>query len=433
MIRSLSLSVACVAAVAAAWSAPRAGSTQAAATDAPQVVRATPEQLAAAGVKLERPSAAELERSLEVAASVEAPRALTWSVNPRLPGVVREVRVKAGDTVETGALLCVVESFALGEAVHDYLRLEALVKAHERALPRRREMLERGVEFAAQALERGKSLGERGLNTWRELNELESALRDREFARDNALFEFETRLEDQRIELEAAAEHLRLLGVETTALAQHHNTREPQAAEIDAHAGRYEVRASVGGVVIEFDARVGEYVDEHSTLARIRDLSTAWIVAQVNERDLAGVRSGASAQVELAAFPGVVVPARVTVVGFELDPHTRAAAVRLEAANQPIASWSERWPIRPGMSGRARIATASTSAALSLPLSAIWRRDGLDHVFVRAADGEFKLTAVSLGERSRERVAVLEGLRAGDEVAVDGLFFLKSMLGRGDE
>lgn len=432
MIRRLTLGAAFAAAFAVASIAPRAGSTQTAG-EAPQLVRATPEQLNAAGVKLERASAAQLERVLEVAASVEAPRTLTWSVNPRLPGVVRDVRVKTGDTVDAGAVLCIVESFALGEAVHDYLRLEALVKAHERALPRRREMLERGVEFAAQALERGRALGERGLNTWRELNDLESALRDREFARDNALFEFETRLEDQRIELEAAAEHLRLLGVETASLAQHGNTREAQAAEIDAHAGRYEVRASVGGVVIELDARRGEFVDEHSTLARIRDLSTAWIVAQVNERDLAGVRSGAGAQVELAAFPGVVVPARVTMVGFELDPHTRAAAVRIEAANDPIASWSERWPIRPGMSGRARIAVASTAAALSLPLSAVWRRDGVDHVFVRAADGSFALTAVRLGERSRERVAVLEGVRASDDVAVEGLFFLKSMLGRGDE
>ncbi len=432
MIRNLTLSAALAAALAVAPFATSTGSSQAA-SSTPPLVRATSEQFAAAGVKLERASAAQLERVLEVAASVEAPRALAWSVNPRLAGVVREVRVKLGDAVEAGAVLCVVESFALGEAVHDYLRLEALVAAHERALPRRREMLERGVEFAARALERGKDLGERGLNTWRELNELESALRDREFARDNALFEFETRLEDQRIELEAAAEHLRLLGVETTTLAQHHDSREPQASEIDAHAGRYEVRASVAGVVVELDARLGEYVDEHSTLAQLRDLSRAWILAQVNERELAGVRRDASAQVELAAFPGVVVPARVAMVSFELDPHTRAAAVRLEAANEPIASWSERWPIRPGMSGRARITIASTTAALSLPLSAIWRRDGVDHVFVRAADGAFKLAVVNLGERSRERVAVLAGVSASDEVAVDGLFLLKSLLHRGDE
>jgi len=406
-------------------------SSQHGADGGPQLVRAEPKQLEAARVRVERPSAATLEQTLDVAASVAAPGALTWNANPRLPGVVREVRVKAGDEVAQGAVLCVVESFALGEAVHDYLRLEALVRAHEQALPRRREMLERGVAFAAEALERGKTLGERGLNTWRELNELESALRDREFARDNALFEFETRLEDQRIELEAAAEHLRLLGVDTASLKQH----APGAAvhEHDAHAGRYEVRASVAGVVIELGARVGEYVDEHAVLARLRDLSTAWIEAQVGERDLANVRSGAASQVELAAFPGVLVQARVAFVSFELDPHTRSAAVRLEAANTPLSAWSERFPIRPGMSGRARIETGREQAALSVPLSALWRRGELDQVFVRTADGAFELRTVQLGARSRERVAVLGGVGAADEVAVDGLFFLKSMLARGDE
>lgn len=430
MIRSFSLTAGMsLAVLALAWLAP-ARSVQA---PAPEQVRAEPKQLEAAGVKVERAKPDAIEQALEVAASVVAPHSLTWDVNPRLPGVVRDVRVKAGDVVAAGAVLCVVESFALGEAVHEYLRLQALVLAHEKALPRRREMLERGVEFAAQALERGKALGERGLNTWRELNELDSALRDREFARDNALFEFETRLEDQRIELEAAAEHLRLLGVETERLAQHDATSTPPAGELDAHAGRYEIRASVGGVLIELDAKQGEYVDEHDVLARVRDLSKAWIVAQVNERDLAGVRVDAMAQVQLAAFPGAPIAARVEFVGFELDPHTRASAVRLTAANDPLPAWSERWPIRPGMSGRAQISLARSDAALTLPLSAIWRRADTDQVFVRAADGSFALRAVQLGARSRERVAVLGGVSATDDVAVDGLFFLKSMLGRGDE
>lgn len=430
MIRNVPLTVTTsLAALALAWLAP-VRSVQAPATEQ---VRAEPKQLEAAGVKVERAQSGAIEQTLEAAASVVAPHALTWDVNPRLPGVVRHVRVKAGDVVDEGAVLCVVESFALGEAVHEYLRLQALVQAHEKALPRRREMLERGVEFAAQALERGKGLGERGLNTWRELNELESALRDREFARDNALFEFETRLEDQRIELEAAAEHLRLMGVETERLAQHDGANALAAGELDAHAGRYEIRASVGGVLIELEAKVGEYVDEHEVLARIRDLSKAWIVAQVGERDLAGVRVGASAEVQLAAFPDTPVNARVEFVGFELDPHTRAASVRLAAANEPLAAWSERWPIRPGMSGRARIAIARSEAPLTLPLSAIWRRADTDQVFVRAADGSFSLRAVQLGVRSRERVAVLGGVSATEEVAVAGLFFLKSMLGRGDE
>jgi multidrug efflux pump subunit AcrA (membrane-fusion protein) len=416
--------------VALAAAAPARWVTQA---PAPELVRADEKQLGAAGVKVERASAAELERVLEVAASVVAPDALTWSVNPRLPGVVRDVRVALGDVVAANSVLCVVESFELGEAVHDYLRLLALVEAHERALPRRREMLERGVEFAAQALERGRELGDRGLNTWRELNELETALRDREFARDNALFEFETRLEDQRIELEAAAEHLKLLGVDTETLANHDSTGAPQAHALDAHSGRYEVRASVGGLVLELGARVGEFVDEHAVLARLRDPATAWVVAHVNERDLAGVRRDAPARIELAAFAGVAITGRVAFVGFELDPRTRAAPVRIEAPNEPLAAWGERWPLRPGMSGRVQLEIARSRAALTLPLSAIWRRGENDHVFVRAADGSFALRAVTLGERSRERVAVLGGVEASDDVAVEGLFFLKSMLGRGDE
>ena len=68
---------------------------------------------------------------------------------------------------------------------------------------------------------------------------------------------------------------------------------------------------------------------------------------------------------------------------------------------------------------------------LVIPLGAVTELAGRPSVFVRHPDGHFTVHAVTLGRSAGGRVEVLSGLRAGEEVVIDGTFTLKSVLLKG--
>jgi cobalt-zinc-cadmium efflux system membrane fusion protein len=63
-----------------------------------------------------------------------------------------------------------------------------------------------------------------------------------------------------------------------------------------------------------------------------------------------------------------------------------------------------------------------------VPSDALQQVNGQDVVFVKEAQDRFSVRAVRVGETSGGRTPVLEGLNAGDQVAVHGSFILKSKL-----
>jgi hypothetical protein len=55
---------------------------------------------------------------------------------------------------------------------------------------------------------------------------------------------------------------------------------------------------------------------------------------------------------------------------------------------------------------------------LIVPAEAVWEADGRSFVSVRSGEG-FARRAIRLGERNNTQVAVVAGLKAGEEVALE--------------
>jgi cobalt-zinc-cadmium efflux system membrane fusion protein len=66
--------------------------------------------------------------------------------------------------------------------------------------------------------------------------------------------------------------------------------------------------------------------------------------------------------------------------------------------------------------------------ALFLPSSAVQDIDGAASVFVAQGQGKFSMRPVALGRTINDRVEVTDGLAAGEQVAIEGAFLLKSQL-----
>jgi len=84
--------------------------------------------------------------------------------------------------------------------------------------------------------------------------------------------------------------------------------------------------------------------------------------------------------------------------------------------------------LRKQMYVRTLIQARSATSALLVPVSAVLHDDeNLPFVYRQTGDGSFARAHVTVANRSDERYEISEGLKAGDQVVVDGAIFMQFM------
>ena len=179
-----------------------------------------------------------------------------------------------------------------------------------------------------------------------------------------------------------------------------------------------QVRAPIGGRVLEINVAPGEYRgDTASPLMTIADLSRVWITSSVPESSIRLVHVGDPVSITLVAYPGETFRGRVARIADVLDPDTHTVKVHVEMAN-PDGRF------RPEMFGSIRHSGQMRQMAV-IPASALVQDSGRPTVLVERSPGTFERRQVTVGGRNSDVVPVYEGLRSGERVVVDGAFLLK--------
>ena len=96
---------------------------------------------------------------------------------------------------------------------------------------------------------------------------------------------------------------------------------------------RMPIVAPLCGVVVRKNVVEGQYVAEGDPLFEIADLSHVWILAQVYEDQVAGVRVGQAVEATVEAYPGEVFKGKVAFIDPALNPTTRTVNVRYDLDN----------------------------------------------------------------------------------------------------
>ncbi len=197
------------------------------------------------------------------------------------------------------------------------------------------------------------------------------------------------------------------------ALAQTARTR----AIIERKMIRAPFRARVGLA----DVHPGQYLNEGTQLTTLQGVAdAAHVDFTVAQRVAAGLREGDSVGVSAGDAPPV--PARIVAIDARVDTTTRNALVRarIEAAGDAPA---------PGASVRVLVPLGPATTAVVVPVSALRKGPGGDHVFVIEPDKEGKSRAhvrpVQSGTVLGDEVLIHEGLAAGEQVATSGSFKLR--------
>jgi Cu(I)/Ag(I) efflux system membrane fusion protein len=177
------------------------------------------------------------------------------------------------------------------------------------------------------------------------------------------------------------------------------------------------VIAPRSGVVVNRGISVGTSVDPSTTLLTIADLSRVWVLAEVPEANIPGIRVGATAQLDFPASGRLPFAARVDFLYPTLTDRTRTLRVRFSAANPGGG-------LRPGLYGTAAFESAG-QPVITVPRDAVVDTGVQQHVFVATGD-RFEPRAVTLGVQLADRVEIRSGLEAGERIVAAGVFLLDS-------
>lgn len=182
---------------------------------------------------------------------------------------------------------------------------------------------------------------------------------------------------------------------------------------------RVRVYAEGNGVIAYLGVREGIYVTPETDIMSVAKLDRVWVLAEVFERQAAWVRAGQHAMVELDYLPGEMWHGQVDYVYPELDPGTRTLRVRLRFDNAART-------LRPNMFARVTIDGESTGDVVHVPREALIRGGSVDRVVVALGGGRFHARPVTVGIESGDRVAIEDGLAAGESVVTSGQFLIDS-------
>ncbi|MGH7719277.1 MAG: efflux RND transporter periplasmic adaptor subunit, partial [Gemmatimonadaceae bacterium] len=194
-----------------------------------------------------------------------------------------------------------------------------------------------------------------------------------------------------------------------------------QIARTRAVIARKTIRAPFRAHVGISDVHPGQYLQEGTLLTTLQGVEdAAHVDFTVAQRVAAGLRKGDTVGV-FAGNDSSPIAARIVAIDARVDPTTRNATVRarIAGANAPA----------PGASVRVLVPVGPPATAVAVPVSALRRGPGGDHVFVVAVDPEGKtrvhVRPVRSGTVLGDEVLILEGLSAGEQVSTSGSFKLR--------
>jgi cobalt-zinc-cadmium efflux system membrane fusion protein len=241
------------------------------------------------------------------------------------------------------------------------------------------------------------------------------SLVDKKIAARKDILQAETDYRMAQTELHTDEERLSLYGVSLSSLKNdgHKRTLLP-------------VRSPIGGIITEKHAIVGELADPARSLFTIADLSSIWVVVDINEKDLAKIHRGQTAAVAVSAFPDLKLKGRITYIADLVDQNSRTVKARIEVPNPGRK-------LKPEMFATIELALAADAPpVVAVPEEALQDMDGRKVVFVAEEKDQFSPRPVRTGRSANGMVEIVSGLKEGENYAVKGSFIIKSEIKKGE-
>jgi membrane fusion protein, multidrug efflux system len=200
-----------------------------------------------------------------------------------------------------------------------------------------------------------------------------------------------------------------------------------QVGEIRATIERKTIRAPFSGVLGIRQANLGQYLAAGDPIVSLQSLHPIYVTFGVPQQDLAQVRVGHKVRITATDPAGGEFAGRVTALDSIIDQATRNVQVQATLDNP-------QGRLRPGMFVQTEMALGTSRSVVALPASAISYAPFGDSVFVvtdlQGQNGQtyrgVRQQFVKLGAARGDQIAVVSGIKPGEEVVTSGVFKLRN-------
>jgi len=201
---------------------------------------------------------------------------------------------------------------------------------------------------------------------------------------------------------------------------------DAKVGEVQAVVQRKTIRAPFSGVLGIRQVNVGQYLAGGTALVTLQSLNPIYVNFGVPQQSVGQIPVGRAVHIR-ANDAAAEWTGRVSAIDSLVDETTRNITVQATLANPD-------GKLRPGMFVQTEVTLGPSQKVLALPASAISYAPFGDSVFVVA---EMKDDAgrtyrgvrqqfVKLGPSRGDQIAVLSGIKPGDEVVTSGVFKLRN-------
>jgi membrane fusion protein (multidrug efflux system) len=187
------------------------------------------------------------------------------------------------------------------------------------------------------------------------------------------------------------------------------------------------VKAPIAGKLGIREVDLGQYLAAGTQIVTLQQLNPLYIDFYLPQQALADIAVGQPVSIGVDAYPDKHFTGTISAINSAVDVTTRTVQVRATLRNDDLL-------LRPGMFGTVDLNVGQAQNRLTLPLTAIAYNSYGDTVYVvghgKDAKGKDELVAqetfVTVGDTRGDQVAVLKGLKAGDQVVTAGQLKLKN-------
>ena len=171
----------------------------------------------------------------------------------------------------------------------------------------------------------------------------------------------------------------------------------------------------------------GKQVRENQTIIRLPNVSLLRVRAKVNENRIEQVRPGMQCSILIDAMRDLVLDGTVESVSEYPIPSSSRYTSHIKEYSTEIVINDPPSGVRTGMTAKVTIKSEFIQNTLQIPLTAIFRKEGISFCLVGSEVDGMDIREVKLGSFNMNKAVVLEGLKAGERVVLNPDHFLADL------
>ena len=202
---------------------------------------------------------------------------------------------------------------------------------------------------------------------------------------------------------------------------------EARTGEIRATIDRKTIRAPFTGILGLRQVNLGQYLSAGDSLVTLDALDPIFVNFGVPQQAVGQMQAGRAVRITTDAPAVTEFNGRITAIDSVVDANTRNVQVQATVANRDRR-------LKPGMFVQTDVAIGTSQSVVPLPASAINYAPYGNSVFIvaelKGEDGRVykgvRQQFVTLAGARGDQVAVVSGVKPGDEVVTSGVFKLRN-------